>query len=102
MRRLGFCLALAGMLFGACTPVATSPKPGWTYAPGVGAASAPPASTAPGSGGGAVLGSIDVDAVDLAFEPTLVEVDSAGRYTVNLHNSGAITHVRRGSHRLNR
>ncbi len=91
MRRLALCLALLGMLFGACTPVATSPKPGWTYTPAVGAASTPPASTSPG-GGAAVVGSIDVDAVDLAFEPTMVEVEKAGRYTVNLRNSGAITH----------
>ena len=92
MRRLGLGLAVLGVLLGACTP-AGSPKPGWTYAPGIAGASTPPAQASPGGGnGGAVVGSIDLDAIDIAFEPTSIEVEKAGRYTVNLHNTGAITH----------
>jgi nitrite reductase (NO-forming) len=91
MRRLA-------MLFGcllvvvACTPAAST-KPGWTYSPPIaGGPTTGPSDAGGGGGGGAIVGTIDLDAVDIAFEPSQIEVDKPGRYTVNLHNTGTITH----------
>ena len=93
MRRFVSLIAVLALASVACTPNAASPKPGWTFNPGIGAAaSAPAAQASPGTGGAGIVGTIDVDAVDIAFEPATLEVEKAGRYTVNLHNSGAIAH----------
>ncbi|MCI0582002.1 MAG: multicopper oxidase domain-containing protein [Chloroflexi bacterium] len=74
----------------ACAPAAGAPT--WTYTPG-GAAGAPtPGPTQGGTAGGEVLGSLEVDAVDLGFEPTELSVEEPGRYAVTLKNTGAIPH----------
>ena len=92
MRRVGFGLALLAVLFAACTPAAGSKKPAWTFAPGLGGGASSPAAPASPAGGAAIVGTIDIDSVDIAFEPTTVEVEKAGRYTVNLHNTGTVRH----------
>ncbi len=40
----------------------------------------------------AVLGTIEINAVDLAFKPPTIEVKQAGRYTVMFTNGGALAH----------
>jgi nitrite reductase (NO-forming) len=79
-------------LLTACTPVAT--QPGWTYSPvGSHAGHVSPAPSGSGGGGGGQLaGTIDVTAVDIAYEPAELEVEKAGRYAVRLQNDGAIEH----------
>jgi nitrite reductase (NO-forming) len=70
----------------------------WSFAPlpsTSGAATGAPASPAPSGtpvAGGAVLGTIEIHAVDLAFHPSAITVAQAGRYTVQLTNGGAIVH----------
>ncbi len=89
MRRLALLFGCL-LIVGACTPTArTSPEPLWTYGP-AGTSGAGPAAS--GGAGGAVLGTIELEAVDIAYKPTSVEVEKAGRYTVELTNSGAIAH----------
>jgi nitrite reductase (NO-forming) len=91
MRRSGPLIACLIMVAAACTPAAA--RPAWTLSPvqaGAGASAQP--SAAPSAGGGAVLGTIRLEAVDIAYQPTTVEVDAPGRYTVELTNSGTITH----------
>jgi nitrite reductase (NO-forming) len=95
MRRLA--LVVASLFIVACTAAGPA-KPAWTYNPALAAGSgAPGAHASPGahatSGvGSANAGNIDVDAVDIAFEPARLEVEKAGRYTVNFRNTGAIVH----------
>jgi len=82
--------AAAALLAVACAPAAGAPT--WTYTPG-GAAGAPtPGPTQGGTAGGDVLGALEVDAVDLGFEPTELSVEKPGRYAVTLKNTGAIPH----------
>jgi nitrite reductase (NO-forming) len=84
-------IALAGAL-AACQAAAATP--GWQYAtnaPPVGQSSAAPGQSAPG-GGGDVLGTIELTGIDIAYEPSEVEVDAAGRYEVNFKNEGTIEH----------
>jgi nitrite reductase (NO-forming) len=83
---LGLVLAAA-----ACTPSAAAPA--WTFTPAVpagGALTTPPAG---GNGGtGEVLGTIELDAIDLAYEMPHVMVPKAGTYEVKFVNKGAIGH----------
>ena len=100
MRRTVIPLAILSVFLAACGAGTT---PAWTYPPeaGGGAAAGPsaapaasdaaPAATQPATSG-EVLGSLDVTAVDLGFEPAELSVDQAGRYTVNLMNTGQIPH----------
>lgn len=78
----------------ACTPSAAAP--GWTFTPAVPAAAV---TAAPGDGGasggagsGQVLGTIEIDAIDLAYEHPHVMVDKAGTYEIKLVNKGQIGH----------
>ena len=50
------------------------------------------ASASAGASSDEVLGTITIHAVDLAFEPTTIEVEQAGRYTVSFMNDGALAH----------
>ena len=88
MRRFPAALlvALAIVVLGACTAM---PPPRWTFQPIAGSDGTSP-TLRPVAGG--VLGTIDISAIDLAFEPAQVTVDSAGKYEVRLTNKGAITH----------
>jgi len=74
----------------ACSPAAGAPT--WTYTPGGAAGAALPSPTQGGTAGGEVLGSLEVVAVDLGFEPKELSVEGAGRYEVTLTNDGAIPH----------
>ena len=91
MRRFGSLIAVLVLVAVGCTPGAASIKPLWTHNPALGGPSGAPTATG-ATAGGEILGTIDLDAVDIAFEPAQVEVDQPGRYTVNLHNTGAIAH----------
>ena len=74
----------------ACAPAAGAPT--WTYTPGGAAGGASPAPTQGGTANGDVLGSLELDAVDLGFAPAELSVEKAGRYAVTLTNTGAIPH----------
>lgn len=75
----------------------------WTYPPNdpnaapaatpvASVAASPAASPATPTTGGAVLGALEVDAVDLGYTPTELTVDKAGTYAVTLKNTGQIPH----------
>jgi nitrite reductase (NO-forming) len=90
MRSLRPVAATAAVLALAVAACATGSRPTWTLSPltaAVGspgpAASAPPAQT---------VGTITIEAFDLGFTPSTVEVDQAGTYTVELKNTGTILH----------
>ena len=87
-RSARIAVALA-MLLAACTP--SGPPSTWTYNSAI--PTQPAASAvAQGGGGGAVLGTIEIEAVDIAYKQTHIEVEKAGRYTVKLTNSGSAAH----------
>lgn len=44
------------------------------------------------AGGGEILGTIEVRAFDIGFEPATIDVAEPGRYTVTLVNDGAVLH----------
>jgi len=52
------------------------------------------ADASPGAVGGAdeILGTIEVRAFDIGFEPTMVHVDAPGRYAVSFFNDGTVLH----------
>ncbi len=52
------------------------------------------ADTSPGAAGGGdeILGTIEVRAFDIGFEPATVDVTESGRYTVTFINDGAVLH----------
>ena len=104
---LGTVLTLS---LGACT---SSAQVGWTFAPPASPAddaghSAAPTAASPDStgaapsaaavaspalaAGGDVLGTLEITAVDLGFQPTNFSVDAPGRYEVKLINTGSIMH----------
>ena len=95
-RRLPGVIIAAAALVVACTPSAA--KPAWTLSPGTGgggaAASGTPGTAGPTGepGSGEILGTIKLEAIDIAYKQTMVEVDKAGRYTVELTNNGTVTH----------
>jgi nitrite reductase (NO-forming) len=71
-------------------PVASAPAaPAGTTSP-----AAPTASTSPAApaASGDVLGSLEITAVDLGFQPTNLTVDAPGTYEFTLKNSGTIVH----------
>ena len=70
-----------------CTPSAAAPM--WTYTP-----LTTPAQVAASTGtaGTAVVGTIGITAVDIAFEQPMVMVNTPGAYTVNFTNKGTIEH----------
>jgi nitrite reductase (NO-forming) len=77
------CFALAA----GCTPVAGPPA--WTFTP-----AAPAAVQSPGTGadGSAVVGTIELAAVDIAYEQPHVMVPKAGAYEVKFVNKGTMGH----------
>ena len=83
--------ALAMLVIAACSSASTT---AWTYPPetagGGTAPTAAPASAEPASAD--VLGALEVNAIDLGFEPTELSVPKPGRYAVTLINSGQIPH----------
>jgi len=76
-------LALIALVTTACVPAGHAPT--WTF---------PPADQrpSPATGGGPVLGALEITSIDLGFQPTTLDVESAGRYDVKLVNEGAIPH----------
>jgi len=56
---------------------------------GDGTAGASPGAVA---GGGEILGTIEVRAFDIGFEPTDVDVEAPGRYAISFFNDGTILH----------
>ena len=51
------------------------------------------AGASPGvAGGGEILGTIEVRAFDIGFDPTMVHVDAPGRYAVSFFNDGTVLH----------
>ncbi|TAL13663.1 MAG: hypothetical protein EPO00_00085, partial [Chloroflexota bacterium] len=89
-RQLGF-LATAALVFAACAPAGHMPM--WTYTPGgANGAGASPAATDGQVAAGDVLGTLEVNAVDLMFEPAALTVPKAGTYEIKLTNNGAIPH----------
>ena len=90
LKALPIALVLAAA---ACTPSAAAPQ--WTFTPAVPAAAV---TTAPGDGGsggassGDVVGSIEIDAVDIAYEHPHIMVSKAGAYEVKFVNKGQIGH----------
>ena len=88
-------VAMAAIAAGCAGPAGTT----WTFPP---AGAATPATAAPGgiattpapsgSPGTAVVGTIALKAFDLGFNPNAITVDTPGRYSVTLENTGAIPH----------
>ena len=74
-------LAIA-ILVTACTGAAPAQ---WTFSPIAGGPTAGPVV-------GGVLGTIEIKAVDLAFDPADVIVDKAAAYEIRLRNDGKIAH----------
>ncbi len=91
LKALGIALTfILASVTAACTPTAAGPA--WTFTPAAAGASQAPSSTGtPGTAGG-VLGTIELSAIDIAFEHPKVMVPAAGKYTVSLINKGAIGH----------
>ena len=87
--RISGLVAALAIVAAACAPAAGAPT--WTYTPGSQAGAPSPAPTQGGTGG-EVLGSLEIVAVDLGFEPKGLSVDKPGRYAVTLTNDGAIPH----------
>jgi len=80
-------LLAAAVIAAGC---AAAPAPHWTFSPV--AAAQPGASSGSGTATSDVLGTIDVTAADLSFDPSNIIVDKAGTYEFRLTNKGAITH----------
>jgi nitrite reductase (NO-forming) len=91
LRQLGMLFVVA-ILASAC---AAAPAAKWTFSP-VAAGAQPASSGQPtgsgGTAGGDVLGTIEVKAADLSFDPANITVDKAGKYEIKLTNTGAIVH----------
>lgn len=95
LARLIGLAAASALIFTACTAGAAQ----WTMMPmphmGAGATPAltasPSPSATPTSGGG-IVGTIEIQAVAVAFHPSTITVAQAGRYEVKLTNGGSIGH----------
>ncbi len=84
-------LAITALLAAACAPAGKVPT--WTYTPGgANGAAASPASSGGQTAPGEVLGTLELNSVDLLFEPAALTVPKAGAYEVKLTNKGAIPH----------
>lgn len=87
--RLLGVLAVTALVFAACAPAGHMPT--WTYTPGGAAgAGASPGATDGQVASGEVLGTLEVNSVDLMFEPAALTVPKAGTYEIKLTNNGAI------------
>jgi nitrite reductase (NO-forming) len=90
-------IAVITIALGACAPSAKAPT--WTFSPAnagapaaVGASPAPSTASGGTAAAGPTLGSLEVKAVDLGFEPKELSVSKAGAYEIKFTNSGAIPH----------
>ena len=84
-------LAVTALVAAACAPAGRMPT--WTYTPGgANGAGASPAAAGGQTAAGTVLGTLEVESVDLAFKPANLSVSKAGTYEVKLTNKGAIPH----------
>jgi nitrite reductase (NO-forming) len=72
-------------------PAPSAPVAAASTAPAPAAAASPGASAAPAASG-AVLGSLEITAVDLGFQPNNLSVDAPGTYEFVLKNTGTIIH----------
>jgi len=88
-RLLGILTVMA-LAAGACAPASGAPT--WTYPPGNGAAAATAAASQGQTATGDVLGTLEVQAVDLGFEPNALSVAKPGTYEVLFKNQGALPH----------
>jgi nitrite reductase (NO-forming) len=92
MRRPIHVLALvvSTTLLAACSGSA----PTWTYPPVAAgqAVASPGAAPSGGAVAGAVLDTLIIEAFELGFTPAELEVPAAGRYAIELRNSGGIEH----------
>jgi nitrite reductase (NO-forming) len=89
---IAFTVALASVT-AACTP--TAARPAWTFTPAAAVASAKPGASALGgtaAAPGGVLGTIELSAIDIAYEHPHVMVPAAGTYAIKFVNKGAIGH----------
>lgn len=109
MYRFGMCLARSGraealemrrpirflaLLASALLVLACAGSaPSWTFPPNATGGTAV-ATDAPGEPvvAGAVLDTLVIEAFDLGFTPADLEVPEAGRYAIELHNTGGIAH----------
>jgi nitrite reductase (NO-forming) len=91
MRRSSLLVTFVALALVACSPAAA--RSTWTYPP-EGAPAAPSPSAAPASEptAPATGETIEIEAFDLGFKPASVEVPSAGRYKIDLTNTGAAPH----------
>jgi nitrite reductase (NO-forming) len=80
-------LSLLAIAVAAC---AVGSRPTWTFSPLTASLGSPgpDASSAPG----AAVGSMTIEAFDLGFKPTSIEVEGAGTYTVEFRNTGSTLH----------
>jgi nitrite reductase (NO-forming) len=88
-RLLGI-LTVTVLVAGACAPAAHAPT--WTYSPAEVGAAGTPAPSQGGQASGDVLGTLEVHAVDLGFEPNSLSVAKTGTYEVLFKNQGALPH----------
>ena len=82
-------VSLAGMA-AAFTPTAAGP--GWTFTPPAPASSQAPGTTEAPGGAGDLLGTVELDAIDIAYEQPHVVVPKPGRYEIKLVNKGVVGH----------
>ena len=93
MKRARFTgvLVVIALVAVACAPAANVPT--WTYAPGgANGVGASPAASDGQTAGGVVLGTLELNSVDLLFQPAALTVPKAGAYEVKLTNNGALQH----------
>jgi nitrite reductase (NO-forming) len=85
-------LATMALLAGCA---ASAAEPNWTFAPpapAVSPAAAPSAAPSGDPGSGGTTGTIAIEAFDLGFTPSTVEVDAPGTYDVSFKNTGVAPH----------
>ncbi|MGH2406808.1 MAG: multicopper oxidase domain-containing protein [Candidatus Limnocylindrales bacterium] len=86
-------LAAVAALVAAC---ATAGGATWTYAPVATPAGQPGASAGPSPvaspATGPSIGTLELEAFDIGYKPTMFTVDTAGTYTVHFKNTGQIAH----------
>lgn len=95
MARLMSILAGIALALTACAQAGAAGAV-WTYPPGTSsrpaAPSAQPVSSVAPAASAVTSNTLEITAFDLGFEPAMLEVPAAGRYTVKLVNTGATSH----------
>ncbi len=92
MRALTMTVTVLILTLVACQ---STPAAGWTFAPGPSGTAAAPASATPAPSTppvAGIAGELAVEAFDLGFKPSELEVAAPGRYVVNFSNTGALIH----------